>query len=149
MVNISWILHQLPPTTNVTYTFRVIWGNAAAEHFNYEQVTSSSSAVFIAPEGAPVCEVYNISVTASYDFFGIINTENNNCDVSSQLLSMMLPSLPDKKMLELSVEYFLNKESVSRQRVQLRVILLVSNTNFIVFLYIDNNINFLIIIYSL
>ena len=87
-------------------------------------------------------------MTASYDFFGIINTENNNCDVSSQLLSMMLPSLPDKKMLELSVEYFLNKERVSRQHVQLRVILLVSNTN-LVFLYIDNNINFLIIIYSL
>ena len=148
MVNISWILHQLPPTTNITYTFRVIWENATAEHFNYEQVTSSSSAVFIAPEGAPVCEVYNISVTASYDFFGIINTQNNNCDVSSQLLSMMLPSLPDKKMLELSVEYFLNKERVSRQHVQLRVILLVSNTN-LVFLYIDNNINFLIIIYSL
>ena len=147
MVNISWTLHQLPPTTNITYTFRAIWGNAAAE--NYKQVTSSSSAVFIAPEGAPVCEVYNISVTASYDFFGTINTENNNCNIPSPVLSMMLPSLPDKKMLELSVEYFLNKESVSRQRVQLRVILLVSNTNFIVFLYIDNNINFLIIIYSL
>ena len=28
LANISWTLHQLPPTTNITYTVRVIWGNA-------------------------------------------------------------------------------------------------------------------------
>ena len=95
---------------------------------HYEQNTSSSSAVFTAPEGAPPCGVYNFSVTATYDLPGAIYYTGTGCGVPSPLLSMMLPSLPDKKRLELAVKHLLKKESVMQHNiVRLRVNLLVSS----------------------
>ena len=47
---------------------------------------------FTAPEGAPPCEVYNFSVTATY--VGATYT-GAGCSVPSPVLSRMLPSLPD------------------------------------------------------
>ena len=46
---------------------------------------------FTAPEGAPPCEVYNFSVTATY--VGATYT-GAGCSVPSHVLSKMLPSLP-------------------------------------------------------
>ena len=132
LVNISWTLLQLPPTANISYNLGVIWENA----MHYQQDTSSSSAVFTAPEGAPPCEVYNFSVTATYDLPGAIYYTRSGCSVPSPLLSMMLPSLPDKKRLELAVKHLLEKESVMQHDiVRLRVNLLVSGNK--LFMYYE------------
>ena len=47
---------------------------------------------FTAPEGAPPCEIYNFSVTATY--VGATYT-GAGCSVPSPVLSRMLPSLPN------------------------------------------------------
>ena len=60
---------------------------------------------FTAPDGAPSCEVYNISVTATYS--GARYT-GAGCSVPSSVQSM-LPSLPDTKRLESSLRYSLMK----------------------------------------
>ena len=64
--------------------------------------------VFTAPEGAPPCEVYNFSVTATY--IGATYT-GAGCSVPSPVLSRMLPSLPDIKRLQSSHSYSLEKQS--------------------------------------
>ena len=63
---------------------------------------------FTAPEGAPPCEVYNFSVTATY--VGATYT-GAGCSVPSPVLSTMLPSLPIIDRLESSFNYVLSKKS--------------------------------------
>ncbi len=53
--------------------------------------------IFTAPEGAPPCEVYNFSVTATY--VGATYT-GTACSIPSPVISRMLPSLPDIIRLE-------------------------------------------------
>ena len=60
--------------------------------------------VFTAPEGAPPCEVYNFSVTATY--VGATYT-GAGCSAPSPVISRMLPSLPDIEMLNSSLTYSL------------------------------------------
>ena len=62
---------------------------------------------FTAPEGAPPCEVYNFSVTATY--VGATYT-GAGCSVPSPVLSTMLPSLPSIDRLESSLNFVLNKK---------------------------------------
>ena len=61
---------------------------------------------FTAPEGAPPCEVYNFSVTATY--VGATYT-GAGCSVPrlSPIMSTMLPSLPDIEKLNSSLIYSL------------------------------------------
>ena len=66
--------------------------------------------VFTAPKGAPPCEVYNFSVTATY--VGATYT-GDGCSVLSPVLSRMLPSLPDIHNLESSLNSSLQKTSKS------------------------------------
>ncbi len=63
--------------------------------------------MFTAPEGAPPCEVYNFSVTATY--VGATYT-GAGCSATSPVVSSMFPSLPDQRILELSVNYSLEKQ---------------------------------------
>ena len=63
---------------------------------------------FTAPEGAPPCEVYNFSVTATY--VGATYT-GAGCSVPSPVLSTMLPSLPTIDRLEPSLNFMLSKKS--------------------------------------
>ena len=65
---------------------------------------------FTAPEGAPPCEVYNFSVTATYDIVGATYT-GTGCSVPSPVLSRMLPSLPNVTKLESSLDYSLELKS--------------------------------------
>jgi hypothetical protein len=60
---------------------------------------------FFAPEGAPPCEVYNFSVTATY--VGDIYT-GAGCRVPSPVLTRILPSLPDISQLESSLDSVLS-----------------------------------------
>ena len=59
---------------------------------------------FTAPEDAPLCEVYNFSVTATY--VGATYT-GAGCSIPSPVLSRMLPSLPNVDELESSLSYSL------------------------------------------
>ena len=63
---------------------------------------------FTAPDGAPPCEVYNFSVTATY--VGATYT-GAGCSVPSPVLSTMLPSLPSIDRLESSLNFVLSKKS--------------------------------------
>ena len=59
-------------------------------------------------EGAPPCEVYNFSVTATY--VGVTYT-GAGCSVPGPVISTMLPSLPNLERLEFSLMYSLVHES--------------------------------------
>ena len=65
---------------------------------------------FIAPEGAPPCQVYNFSVAATYNIPGASYT-GAGCSVPSPVLSTILPSLPDIDQIESSLSYLLTKQS--------------------------------------
>ena len=102
-VNISW--SPLPIAANKTYNMLIKNGNNYVESFqSYE-----SYYIFTTPEGAPPCEVYNFSVTTAY--VGATYT-CPGCSVPSQVLSRMLPSLPDISRLESSLNCSLKKIQV-------------------------------------
>ena len=67
-----------------------------------------TSIIFTAPEGAPPCEVYNFSVTATYDIIGTTYT-GMGCSISSSVLSTMLPTLPKIDNLKSTLNYSLEK----------------------------------------
>ena len=91
---ISWSPPSLPPSLiaqdiNQTYTLTVTSSNTQPDKIiNVHQPIY----LFVAPEDAPLCEVYNISVTTSYTG---ATYAGDDCSVPSQILSGMLPSLPD------------------------------------------------------
>ena len=94
VVNISWN----PLHLNQSYALRVDSENTRPQlHESLE-----SSLLFTAPEGAPPCEVYNFSVTATY--VGATYT-GADCSVPSPVLSIIPPSLPNKQRLESSLNY--------------------------------------------
>ena len=100
--NISWspgLPHSLiidSEGINQTYTLTVTSSN-----ITQPQILQlyQSYYLFTAPEGAPPCEVYNFSVTATY--VGATYT-GAACSVPSPVLSRMLPSLPDLGRLNFS-----------------------------------------------
>ena len=65
-----------------------------------------SSFLFTAPDDAPPCEVYNF--TATFDSVGA--SAGVGCSV---VLSRMLPSLPNKKGLESSLNYSIEREDAN------------------------------------
>ena len=108
-VNISWSPHNLPPSLmipdiNLIYTLTVTSSNTQPQILQLHQPYN----VLSAPEGAPPCEIFNFSVTATY--VGATYT-GAGCSVPSPILSKMLPSLPNIQRLESSLEYVLEKDS--------------------------------------
>ena len=109
--NISWNPPNQPfsrmiEDTNQIYTLTVTSSNTHPQTLQLHQPFY----IFNAPDGAPPCEVYNFSVTATY--IGASYT-GAGCSVPSPVFSRMLPSLPDISRLESSVEYSLEKHSDS------------------------------------
>ena len=105
-VIVSWnpIPESLDSDTNLTYELSIVSPNT-------EKVTAQLQEphyLFSAPEGAPACEVYNFSVTATY--VGATYT-GAGCSEPSPVISRMLHSLPDIGALESSLNYTLKKES--------------------------------------
>ena len=100
MVNISWS-SQLP-FDNDNYHFNVISQNTRPRSVPL----NTSFYVFTASEGAPPCEVYNFSVT---DTYVCATYTGAGCSVPSPVISRMLPSLPDQRMLKSSLDYSLDK----------------------------------------
>jgi hypothetical protein len=100
-INISWID---PDESNRLYLVTVVnsvsrqWTFAAQEPYH----------IFTAPEGAPPCEVYNFSVTATY--VGATYT-GAGCSVPSPVISTTLPSLPNIGDLQSSYNFSLEKQA--------------------------------------
>ena len=106
--NIYWssLPSLVDPKPNQTYILSVTSPSIREQRFLlYEPYY-----LFNAPEGAPPCEVYNFSVTATYDSVGTTYT-GAGCSLPSQVLSTMLPSLPDMDLLASSVDYSLKMQS--------------------------------------
>ena len=123
VVNISWSQHQLLQSIlSRMYIFRAISGNSY-----FQRETSLRSIVFTAPESAPPCEIYNFSVTATYILSGVTYS-GSGCSVPSPVLSRMLPSLPDKKILDSSITYELEKK-MTVETVEIKIDLLVRSNN--------------------
>ena len=77
------------------------------QHTRHIELTSFHF-VFSAPEGAPPCEVYNFSVTATY--VGATYT-GAGCSEPSPVISRMLPSLPNISRMEASIRHTLIKRN--------------------------------------
>jgi hypothetical protein len=104
MVNISWST-QLPFDQEKVDNYHLSVISHSTQPHSVQ--LNTSFLVFTAPEGAPHCEVYNFSVTATY--VGVTYT-GASCSVTSPVVSSMLPSLPDQRILELSLNYSLEKQ---------------------------------------
>ena len=106
-------------TSNVSWSFLSSLLNPDDEKRTYELTVMSTNTphqtlqlsepyfVFTAPEGAPPCEIYSFSITAINNTVGVTYTG----DGCTQVLSTMLPSLPDISRLEESLSYSLEKQS--------------------------------------
>ena len=116
VVNISWMpLHAI---SSLNHAWSITSPNTLPQMYQ----TQTPSFMFKAPRDAPPCEVYNFSVTATY--VGATYT-GDGCSVPSPVLSTMLPSLPDKSMLESSVDYSLVRQGP--ETVTMRISMKVSN----------------------
>ena len=112
-INITW--YNGSETRIRTFSLTVNYGSSS-------QVIplNESYYLFTAPDSAPPCEVYNFSVTATY----IGAYTGAGCSVSSPVLSIMLPPLPDIDHVKSSLSYFLTKQP--NGSVVLQVLLSVS-----------------------
>ena len=102
-LNISWFD---PHDSNMTYNMTVI--NSANQQLEF--ILQKTHHIFTAPRGAPPCDVYNFSVTATYVGATYTGTGCYSSE-SSPVFSTMLPSLPNISQLESSLEYELKKET--------------------------------------
>ena len=101
-VNISWsLLHGY-----YVYTLTVTSSGIGSQSFPLD----TPYFTFTAPDDASPCEVYNFSVTATYDIVGATYT-GAGCSVPSPVVSRMLPSLPNVTKLESSLDYSLELNS--------------------------------------
>ena len=97
-INISWSsLYEL------IYTMIIVSNTDHPQILNLNRTYY----VFTALEGAPPCEVYNFSVTATY--IGATYT-GAGCRAPSPVLSTMLPSPPNISGLESSLNFILSKK---------------------------------------
>jgi hypothetical protein len=109
--NISWNSVQLIPGAVVNfYTFSVVSKSTLFAPFRQELQGTNHSIIFTAPEDVPHCEVYNFSVTATYDIIGAAYTGAScSVTVSGSVLSTMLPTLPEVDDLESTLTHSLEK----------------------------------------
>ena len=99
-LNVSWID---PDESNQPCHLTIV------DSTNQQWVTPQESYyIFTAPEGAPPCEVYNFSVTATY-VADNVTYAGAGCCVPSPVLSTMLPSLPDLSNLHSFHSFSLEK----------------------------------------
>ena len=109
-INISWS-HSISSSLSLTSILaQDPYYSLIISHGSSSHVISLNESyyIFTVPEGAPPCEVYNFSVTATY--VGTTYT-GAGCDVPSAVLSTMLPSVPDVKYFSDTINYYLIKMS--------------------------------------
>ena len=99
-INISW--NQLLPTDSDDDSSPKFSLQISNRSMFEVVLLNKTNHTFAIPKNTPPCEVYNFSVTATY--VGATYT-GAGCNVPSPVLSTMLPSLPDIKGLETSLDY--------------------------------------------
>lgn len=104
---VSWNPLPLFGCAAINQTFEVTVVSANTMESTYHEIHEPNF-VFQAPGGAPPCEVYNFTVTGAY--VGATYT-GNGCSVSSPVLSITLPSLPNISEIDSSLHYMLKKTS--------------------------------------
>ena len=103
-INISWVSNLASlAAEGVSYNLTISHGSSSDSRLIS---LNESTYHFTVPEGAPPCEVYNFSVTATN-----VGTTYTGCSVPSPVLSTMLPSLPDIRSLSDGISYHLVKLS--------------------------------------
>ena len=104
-INISWTqqsdLLAGSPDTAQAYSVTVSCGSSSKEI-----PLNESFYYFTVPDSAPPCEVYNLSVIATYVS---ATYTGDDCSAPSTVLSRMLPPLPDIDQVESSLSYSLTK----------------------------------------
>ena len=95
---------------NESYTLSVISTNTRPKIVQLHE----QSYVFTAPEGAPPCEVYNISVLAIYQDIAGNTYIGDGCSVATSVVQRMLPSPPDIRNLESSLSLVLKKNATGQ-----------------------------------
>ena len=116
VIDISWTENSTSTSNAVQYKFSLTISHGSNQ--TVVQLNESFYA-FTAPKGAPACEVYNFSVTATY--VGATYT-GAGCSEHSSVFSTILPgSLPDIDKLDSSVAYSLVKELFSSEGVTLQI----------------------------
>ena len=105
-VNLSWSRSQGLQDAALRFSLRVSDGSSIQEIMLFNE----STYYFTAPEGAPPCQVYNFSITATYIGAAYIGA---GCSVPSTVLSTTLPSLPSISLLESSLNFVLSKKSAA------------------------------------
>ena len=103
-INISW---SSEPQSLANAALRLLLRINKGSHSPEISLLNESYYYFTAPEGAPPCEMYNFSVTATYA--GATYT-GAGCSVPSPMLSTVLPSLPNISRLDSSLDYVLTKQ---------------------------------------
>ena len=103
--NLSWSGAESQILTDAT--LKLSLGNNDTLNSQEISQVNESYYYFTTPKGAPPCEVYYFSVTATY--VGATYT-GASCSVTSPVLSTMLPSLPNISQLESSLDYVLKKQ---------------------------------------
>ena len=104
VIRLEWSQEPLVPDDMQSFSLTV----SSASSIQDISGLNKSYYHFTAPEGAPPCEIYNFSVTATH--VGVAYT-GAGCSVLSPVLSTMLPSLPNVNQLESSLIYVLEKQS--------------------------------------
>ena len=102
-VNVSWSFQS-----QSIYTLTILNSRKTQPQTQIHQLHQHYF-IFTAPEGAPPCEVYNFSVTATY--IGATYT-GAGCSVPSPVINRMLPSLPDIDALVSSINFLLEKRFI-------------------------------------
>jgi hypothetical protein len=98
-INLTWSLEsQGLGDAELRFLLRVSRGSSIQE-VHVPMLRNDSTYHFTTPEGAPPCEVYNFSVTATY--VGATYT-GAGCSVPSPVISTMLPSPPSIDQLRWS-----------------------------------------------
>ena len=104
-INVSWSQNALA-TLNAKQMFSLTVSHGSSSKTIF---VDESFYFFNAPPNAPLCEVYNFSVTATY--VGATYT-GDSCSVPSPVISTMLPGpLPDINNLLSSTTYELTKKA--------------------------------------
>ena len=98
-VNLSWT------TVNVNRTYNLTVKSSSPYSQSF-QLNNTNHYIFTAPKGSKPCDVFNFSVIATY--IGASYT-GADCSVPSMTPNMMLPSLPDAKIIESTLKYSLEK----------------------------------------
>lgn len=110
-VTILWSQKSPVPTSNQLHILGLLMVSHGALSYTENIHLNHSYFYFAAPENAGPCEVYNFSINATQSIYDSATYTGAGCSRPSDVLSIMLPSLPAIDRLEPSLGYLLEKRT--------------------------------------